>query len=125
MTIKRNTDEQLPATHLIEMVFLLPEDFAGGGISAVNRFVMKGSEEERGDTLIAVPAKISDSIFLVALNNLDEARATNETLLKTRDWIDIPIQYNTGRRALVTLQKGEAGRKIFDDVFAQWAAKSQ
>jgi len=35
-------------------------------------------------------------------------------------WIDVPLGYTTGRRALVTLEKGALGNKVFKDAFADW-----
>ncbi|MCJ8308463.1 MAG: hypothetical protein HRU27_08265 [Rhizobiaceae bacterium] len=121
MKIKRNADKALPASHLIELVFAVPDDFSGGSIGQVSRFVLKQSEQGRGEALVGVPARIADGIFLIALNNLDQARQKNESLLKTRDWIDIPLQYRTGRRALVTIEKGVPGTKVFDEVFEAWS----
>ena len=46
MTIKRNADQTLPASHIIEMIFLTPEGFAGGGVENILRVAMKGSEQE-------------------------------------------------------------------------------
>ncbi|MEL6784804.1 MAG: hypothetical protein AAFO61_10285 [Pseudomonadota bacterium] len=120
MTIKRNSDQALPASHLIELVFAVPDDFAGGSIGEINRFVMKESEQGRGEGLVAVPARIADGIFLIALNNLPEAVTTNTNLLRDRPWIDIPLQYRTGRRALVTIEKGAPGEKVFKEVFEAW-----
>ena len=121
MTIKRNTDKALPASHLIELVFAVPDDFSGGSIGQVSRFVLKESEQGRGEGLVGVPARIADGIFLIALNNLEEAQNKNEALLKSRDWIDIPMQYRTGRRALVTVEKGIPGEKVFKEVFEAWS----
>lgn len=123
MTIKRNTDPALSASHLIELVFAVPDNFSGGSIEEINRFVLKQSEQGRGDPLAAVPVKIADGIFLIALDNVDAARNTNATLLKSRSWIDIPVRYRTGRKALVTIEKGASGEKVFDDAFADWATK--
>lgn len=120
LSIKRNVDEALPASHVIELVFATPDDFPGGSIANINRFVLKDSEQARGDNLVGVPARIDDGIFLIALNNLAEARARNISLLRNQSWIDIPLEYRTGRRALVTLEKGEAGQKVFTDAFAAW-----
>ena len=120
IAIKRNSDASLPASHIIELTFQLPGDFSGGNISNVVRFVMKSSEQARGEGLIAVPAKISDGNFLIALNNLDQAVTTNRKLLLESSWIDVPLGYTTGRRALVTLEKGAIGDKVFRDAFADW-----
>jgi len=114
ITLKRNTDEGLPASHIIEL------NFEGGEIDNVARFVMKSSEQARGEGLVAVPAKIDTGYFLIALNNLPQAVETNTKLLLESDWIDIPLGYTTGRRALVTLEKGAVGDKVFREAFEDW-----
>jgi len=123
VTIKRNVDEALPASHIIELAFESPADFTGGSIDNVARFVMKSSEQARGEGLIAVPAKIDTGYFLIALNNLAQAVETNRKLLIDSTWIDIPIGYTSGKRALVTLEKGAIGDKVFRDAFADWDAR--
>ena len=114
ITIKRNTDEGLPASHIIEL------NFDGDEIDNVARFVMKASEQARGEGLVAVPAKIDTGYFLIALNNLPQAVETNSKLLLESDWIDIPLGYATGRRALVTLEKGVIGERVFREAFEDW-----
>jgi hypothetical protein len=120
ITIKRNVDDALPASHIIELYFEAPPDFSGGNIENVARFVMKASEQARGEGLVAVPAKIDTGYFLIALNNLDQAMATNKRLLTESSWIDIPLGYTTKRRALVTLEKGAIGDSVFKEAFAAW-----
>ena len=120
ITFKRNTDASLPASHLVELVFSLPPNFEGGAIESVQRIAMKATEQDRGDALIAVPAKITDDFHMVALNDFPDARKTNLDLLKSRSWIDIPITYRNGRRALLTLNKGATGTDAFNKVVGQW-----
>ena len=124
MTIKRNADQTLPASHIIEMIFLTPEGFAGGGIENILRVAMKGSEQEAGNPLIGIPAKIADGFFLVALNDTKAEVDANLTLLRRQSWIDVPVVYKTGRRALFTMEKGVPGDKVFDDALKAWAAAS-
>lgn len=120
MTFKRNTDPSLPASHLVEIVFAVPPDFEGGAIESVQRIAMKASEQDRGNALIAVPAKITDDFHMIALNDFPDARATNLELLRSRNWIDIPIAYRNGRRALLTLQKGPNGERAFNEAIREW-----
>lgn len=124
ITFKRNTDASLPASHLVEFVFSLPPNFEGGSIESVQRISMKQSEQDRGDPLVAVPAKITPDFHMIALNDFPDARARNMELLKSRNWMDVPIIYGTGRRALLTLQKGPEGIKAFDEAIKEWAALS-
>ncbi|MCA1406112.1 hypothetical protein I6F26_20920 [Ensifer sp. IC3342] len=121
MTIKRNADPSLPASHVIEFVFSLPENFEGGAIDGVQRVSMKRTEQDRGDPLIAVPAKITDDFHMIALNDFAEAVSNNTELLRSRGWIDIPITYRNGRRALLTLEKGAAGVEAFNKAMQAWS----
>ncbi len=125
MTIRRNADQTLPASHIIEMIFLTPDGFEGGGIENVLRIAMKGTEQEAGSPLIGVPAKIADGFFLVALNDTKADENANLTLLRKQDWIDIPVVYKSGRRALLTMEKGIPGEKVFDEALKAWQAKTQ
>ncbi|MGA1802241.1 hypothetical protein [Rhizobium sp. HT1-10] len=122
VTFKRNTDPSLPASHLIELVFSLPPNFEGGAIDSVQRVAMKATEQDRGDPLIGVPAKITDDFHMVALNDFPDARKTNLDLLRSRKWIDIPVTYRNGRRALLTMDKGDTGTDAFNKVIGEWAA---
>jgi hypothetical protein len=124
LTLKRNTDSSLPASHLIEIVFAVPPDFEGGAIDSVLRIAMKQTEQDRGNALVAVPAKITDDFHMIALNDFPDARATNLELLRTRDWIDIPVAYRNGRRALLTLQKGPDGKAAFDEAIREWSQQN-
>lgn len=122
ITFKRNTDPSLPASHLAEIVFSVPKTFPGGGIDSVQRIAMKQTEQDRGDPIVAVPAKIIDDSFMIAFNDFTDVVARNVALLKDREWIDIPVTYRNGRRALITLDKGTVGKQIFDNVIKEWAA---
>ncbi|MCX7303977.1 MAG: hypothetical protein NTV73_06525 [Hyphomicrobiales bacterium] len=124
MTIKRNADQSLPASHIIEMIFITPEGFPGGGVDNILRVAMKGSEQEAGNPLIGIPAKIADGFFLVALNDGKAETEANLTLLRRQSWIDIPVVYKSGRRALFTMEKGVPGDKVFEDAMKAWSGAS-
>ncbi|MDQ0457100.1 hypothetical protein [Rhizobium paknamense] len=122
ITFKRNTDSSLPASHLLEVVFSTGDKFDGGSIDSVQRVTMKRNEQDRGDPIVAVPAKITDDTFMIAFNDFAEVVARNVDLLRSRDWIDIPVTYRNGRRALITLDKGATGKPIFENVIKEWVA---
>lgn len=122
ISFKRNTDPSLPASHIVEVVFDLPEDFPEGNVESVQRIAFKQTEQDRGNSLIAVPAKITDDFHMIALNDDADARKVNTELMKTRSWIDIPIVYRNNRRALITFEKGSTGTEAFDKAMAEWAA---
>lgn len=121
MTIRRNADQSIPASHLIEMIFTVPDDFSGGVIENVQRITFKDSEQAAGNPLAAIPMKIADNFFLVALNDARTAVDMNMALMRRQQWIDIPITYRNGRRALISMEKGVPGDKVFDEVMKNWS----
>jgi hypothetical protein len=120
-TLRRNTDQALPASHTIEIMFNLPPDFAGGGIANVPGVLMKDSEQARGVPLAGLAVKVTNGFFLIGLSAVDADVQRNIDLLKTRPWFDIPIVYNNGGRAILALEKGPPGDRAFADAFAAWA----
>ena len=115
MTIRKNTDQSIPASHLIELVFTVPDNFPGGAIDNVQRITFKDTEQAPGNPLIAVPSKIGDNFFIIWLNDARTAQDTNLSLMRKLQWIDIPITYRNGRRALISLEKGVPGDKAFSE----------
>ncbi len=124
MTIRRNGDESLPASHIVELIFLAPEGFGDGGVDNVLRMTMKGTEEATGNPLLGIPAKIADGFFLIALNDGAPEIEANTTLMRRENWIDIPVVYKSGRRALFTMEKGIPGDKVFDEALKAWQSAS-
>jgi hypothetical protein len=124
MTIRRNADQTLPASHIIELIFLTPDGFGGGGIDNILRFALKGTEEAPGSPLMGIPAKIADGFFLIALNEAKQEMEANLNLLRRENWIDVPVIYKNGRRALITMEKGIPGGKIFEEAMKAWQSGS-
>ncbi|MBJ3776213.1 hypothetical protein [Acuticoccus mangrovi] len=121
LTIRENRDGALPASHLIEIAFDLPDSFEGGGVKNVPGVIMKETEQSRGDALRGAAARVSSGLFWIALSEDEADRETNLRLLRERDWIDIPILYESGRRAILTLRKGSDGYKSVDAAIQAWS----
>jgi hypothetical protein len=120
MSFRRNTDSSLPASHTAELTFVLPADFAGGGVSNVPGILMKSNEQARGTPLAGLAVKVTDGFFLVGLSNVEADRARNLQLLKERSWFDVPLVYSNQRRAIIAIEKGSPGERAFTDAFAAW-----
>jgi hypothetical protein len=120
MSFRRNTDSSLPASHTAELTFILPPDFAGGGVGNVPGILMKSNEQARGTPLAGLAVKVTDGFFLVGLSNVDADRARNVQLLKERSWFDVPLVYTNQRRAIIAIEKGPPGERAFNDAFATW-----
>ncbi len=120
MSFRRNTDTSLPASHTAELTFILPQDFAGGGVGNVPGILMKSNEQARGTPLAGLAVKVTDGFFLVGLSNVDADRQRNLQLLKERSWFDVPLVYVNQRRAIIAIEKGAPGERAFNDAFAAW-----
>ncbi len=123
MSFLRNTDASLPASHTAELTFILPQDFAGGGIGNVPGVLMKSNEQARGTPLAGYAVKVTDgpkALFLVGLSNIDSERSRNVQLLKERSWFDVPLVYVNQRRAIIAIEKGAPGERAFNDAFMAW-----
>ncbi len=120
ITMRRNTDETLPASHLVEVVIEAPASFPGKGIRDVPRLVLKPSEEARGQPLIGASAKVADGFFWIGLSSEAPDIASNLKLLKERTWIDLPLVYETGQRAILTFEKGTTGERVFERALTAW-----
>ena len=115
-SLRRNTDRSLPATHTIEVIFKLGMDFAERGIDNVPGVLMKSTEHERGVPLAGLSVKVTDNYFLIGLSAKTADTRRNMQLLRERDWLDIPIVYTNGKRAILAIQKGEPGKNAFVEV---------
>src|SRR6266446_5355772 len=119
-SLRRNTDKGLPATHTVEIMFKLPADFPSGGISNVPGILMKQAEQTRGTPLAGLAVKVTPAFYLIGLSNVDADKDRNLQLLKERSWFDIPVVYNNNRRAILALEKGTPGERVFADAFKAW-----
>ena len=122
-SLRRNTDQALPASHTIEIMFNLPADFPGGGIANVPGILMKQSEQARGTPLAGLAVKVTNGFFLIGLSAVEADVAAQHALLKERPWFDIPIVYTNGGRAILAMEKGPPGDRAFAEAFAAWEKK--
>lgn len=120
LTIRKNADPALPATHTIEIQFVVPSDSPNGGIANVPGVLMKQNAQQRGAPLQGLSVKVTSGFFLVGLSDSPTDQGRNAQLLRDRDWIDVPMLYDNGRRAILTIEKGVPGTRAFQDAFAAW-----
>lgn len=121
ITIRENRDGALPASHLIEIEFQTNDAFEGGGVKNVPGIIMKETEQSRGEPLRGAAARVSSGLFWIALSEDEADKALNLRLLRERNWIDIPILYESGRRAILTLQKGNDGLQSVNAAIQAWS----
>jgi hypothetical protein len=81
---------------------------------------MKQAEQTRGVPLAGLAVKVTTGFFLIGLSSADADRDRNLQLLKERAWFDIPVVYNNNRRAILAIEKGTPGDRIFAEAFKTW-----
>ena len=121
VTIRKNSDPVLPASHLMEITFDVSDTFVGGSITSLPGVLLKDEELVPGAPLVGASARIVGNSFLFALSASPQDATTNRGLLETRRWMDLAVVYGTGRNAIITLEKDEAAQALFEKVFAAWA----
>lgn len=120
VSFRRNIDPTLPASHTLDLTFILPRDFADGGIGNVPGILLKSNEQARGTPLAGLAVKVTEGFFLVGLSNVAADRSRNMQLLNERSWFDIPLMYSNQNRAIIAIEKGSAGADAFATAFSAW-----
>jgi hypothetical protein len=124
LLIQRNTDATLPASHTIDVQFTLPADFPNGGIGSVPGILFKPSEEVGGAALSGLSVKVTTNFFLIGLSAAPRDMAENLKAMRERAWIDLPLLYDNGRRAVLTMEKGVPGERAFEEALAAWSSQA-
>ncbi|WP_293810393.1 histidine kinase [uncultured Bosea sp.] len=119
-TIRRNTDSAFPASHIIGLRFTSSGDPASQAIKEVGVPQFKSEESERGAPLSAINSALGDNLFVAALSNVPVEVERNVDLILNRSWIDVPVRFASGRRGIITFEKGVSGSQTLADAFGRW-----
>jgi hypothetical protein len=119
MTMRRNLDPTLPASHTIELAFVTGEQ-SGRAVRDIGLLQLKDEETVRGAPVAGLPVPVKDNFFLIGLSNIPNDIQRNTNLLMQRNWIDIPIRFAAGQRAIVSFEKGMSGEQIIARAFQAW-----
>jgi hypothetical protein len=119
-TLRGNDDAAMEASHTMEITFSLPPNFPHGGISRIPAVLMKQAEATPGVPLAGVGIKVTSNVFLISLSSAEADVQRNVQLLKERSWLDIPLLYEDGKRAIIVVEKGGSGDRAFSDAFEAW-----
>ncbi|MCR4519839.1 MULTISPECIES: histidine kinase [Bosea] len=119
-TIRRNTDSAFPASHIIGLRFTSTGDPASQTVKEVGVPQFKSVEGERGAPLSAINSALGDNLFVAALSNVPVEVERNVELILNRSWIDVPVRFASGRRGIITFEKGVSGSQTLADAFGRW-----
>jgi hypothetical protein len=121
MTLQKNLDASLSASHTMTIVFTIQPSTPTGPIKQIGVPQMRKEDSATGESLIGLPVPIMENSFLIGLAK-GGPEAANIELLKTRQWIDVPMLLSDGRIAKLTFEKGVAGLRAMEDAVASWQA---
>lgn len=121
MTIQRNLDATLPASHTVKLVFTATGP-AGEKrvVQDVGLLAAKDDENARGSPLAGLPVRVRDNLFLIGLSSLRNDVDRNTEMLLHKPWFDLALKYTSGQRAVITFEKGSAGAQAMQRAFDQW-----
>ncbi|GJE07667.1 MULTISPECIES: histidine kinase [Methylobacterium] len=121
MTIQRNLDAALPASHTVTLAFKASgADAAKRTVQEVGLLQAKDEEAARGAPVSGLPIRVRDNLFLIGLSSLKQDVDRNTELLLHRNWFDVAVKYATGQRAVITFEKGNTGTQVMQSAFDQW-----
>lgn len=122
MTIQKNNDSTLPASHTIRIRFTPTADGPTGAVKDIRMLETRREDMANGDPLAGINAQIAENAFLIGLMR-GGAEATNVDMMRTRSWFDLPMLLANGKRAKITFEKGVSGERIVADALKQWGAQ--
>jgi len=120
MTLRKNADPTLQATHTIDLKFSFADGAPITGFKDVGLPQMRKLDATAAETLSSVKVKISDVYFLIALARNDQDVARNLDLMQTRAWFDFPLLLNDNRIAKLVFQKSEEGQAMVEKALEAW-----
>jgi Aspartyl protease len=124
MTLRKNTDPTLQATHTIDLKFSFADGAPITGFKDVGLPQMRKEDSTAGEELASVKLKISNTYFLIALAKGESDAARNLDLMQTRAWFDFPLLLNDDRIAKMVFQKSPEGRAMLDKAFEAWKVEA-
>ncbi|WP_449409762.1 hypothetical protein [Methylobacterium komagatae] len=121
MTIQKNLDATLPASHTVSLSFTESgADAASRVVQDVGLLQAKDDENSRGSPVSGLPVRVRDNLFLIGLSSLPADVERNTDLLLHRPWFDLAVRYASGRRAVLTFEKGTSGEQVLQQAFDAW-----
>lgn len=120
MTIMKNTDASVPATHTIDIKMHFADGAEIKGVKDMGLPQLRKDDISPEEALAGVRVKTGDGNFIVGLFNGDADVARNVELLRTHNWIDLPLVFGDDRVAKLAFEKSAEGDKVFALALAAW-----
>jgi hypothetical protein len=119
-TLRKNLDNAFPASHILGMRFQRTTDDGNGSVREAGVPQFKMEENERGAPLSAITSPLGENLFVSALSRVPVEVERNLDLIRTRNWIDIPVRFASGRRGIIAFEKGVSGDQRIAEALRTW-----
>lgn len=119
LTVRRNLDRALPASHTIEVKFDRPPDST---IEDMVGILMQQSDTVSGQILAGSRVKVRDDFYLIGLSAIEFDVQQNMKALSERPWLAIPFAYAGRGRAVLAIEKGTPGANAVSEALMHWTA---
>ena len=119
IVFQKNSDASLPASHTLKIRFIVQPGSASGNVKEINVPQMRREDSANGEPLDGVTVPIVENSFLIGLTP-GNAETANLELLRSREWIDIPIRLSSGKIAKLTFEKTDAGQRNIQEAVTAW-----
>ena len=119
VTFEKNTDASLPASHTIKVRFIVQPGSPTGDIKQISVPQLRREDSPTGEGLAGVTVSVIPNSFLVGLSP-GAAEANNLELMRSLQWIDIPMLLASGRIAKLTFEKSDSGQRDLNEAVAAW-----
>jgi len=130
MTVRPNHDAGIPAVYLVELMFVVPENFEGTAIDNISPLMFKATRQSTGQELQDTRVyKIGDNVFIITLNTPQNSRnpqlQRNIALIEQLPWLSMNVAYKNGRIGEFTFGKGDNGEALFKQFFDAQSADNR
>lgn len=120
VTIQRNRDASLPASHLVQLRFLPGTNSEVATVQSIASLEFRQVENQPGYQLAGQGIPVVANLFLIALSQVEQTRQLNEQMMRTRPLVYIEFALSDGKRGAILFEKGVSGEQLFADAFRRW-----
>jgi hypothetical protein len=124
LVFEKNNDAALPASHVISIIFTPAARSQIGEVAQIGAPYLRKENAASGGRLNGVAAAITDNHFMFGLAT-GEPEQHNIDLLRSGDWIEVPLQLKNDLLAKLTVEKASSGQKIIAEALEGWAQEQR
>jgi hypothetical protein len=118
--VEKNNDPTLRASHMLTFRFLPQEGSTLPAIAEIGPPQMRNETAPAVEPLASAQAKITERIFIAALNAEPAFATRNLETMRSRGWFDFPLRLVDGRLAKITIEKGTPGDRLLTQAIEEW-----